>query len=303
MTAHYARITDQTVRRRWEQATKVNIKGGRVTLDPEGPLAQAEWPKPATASPPRPCPTATARCRCNSVLPARQRVPDLPSLPHRTRVPARAARPASPHTHPDRCLQIQRAATHVRDEPAGPHQPGAHDRRNREQRAGGRRRCHGLITPTSSSPQPAAARPPPASARSLRCVAWKTPVHQSRSTQWRGKRRFPAHGSTTRATFAPRYDDFENNITLQPPRQSPTGNARPTTRYYDVSRLRPPNQAPGSGEQTAPRCARAGSRRTTRCQCSRQPRHADKQIRTAHRAMLTTASTTLSSSENRWPDA
>jgi integrase len=26
MTAHYARITDQTVRRRWEAATKVNIK-------------------------------------------------------------------------------------------------------------------------------------------------------------------------------------------------------------------------------------------------------------------------------------
>ena len=45
MTAHYARITDQTVRRRWEQATKVNIKGERVTLDPDGPLAQAEWAK------------------------------------------------------------------------------------------------------------------------------------------------------------------------------------------------------------------------------------------------------------------
>jgi integrase len=45
MTSHYARITDQTVRRHWEQATKVNIKGERVTLDPDGPLGQAQWAK------------------------------------------------------------------------------------------------------------------------------------------------------------------------------------------------------------------------------------------------------------------
>ena len=45
MTAHYARITDQTVRRRWEQATKVNINGERVNIDPDGPLAQAQWAK------------------------------------------------------------------------------------------------------------------------------------------------------------------------------------------------------------------------------------------------------------------
>ena len=34
-----------------------------------------------------------------------------------------------------------------------------------------------------------------------------------------------------------------------------------------------------------------------------QPRHADKQIRSSHRAMLRTASTTLSSSENPWSKA
>lgn len=45
MTAHYARITDQTVRRRWEQATKVNVKGERIDLDVDGPLAQAAWAK------------------------------------------------------------------------------------------------------------------------------------------------------------------------------------------------------------------------------------------------------------------
>ena len=45
MTAHYAKITDQTVRRRWEAATRVNINGERVTIDPDGPLAQAQWAK------------------------------------------------------------------------------------------------------------------------------------------------------------------------------------------------------------------------------------------------------------------
>src|SRR4029453_6258113 len=35
--AHYAKIPDQTVRRHWEQAPKVNVRGERVALDPDGP--------------------------------------------------------------------------------------------------------------------------------------------------------------------------------------------------------------------------------------------------------------------------
>lgn len=45
MTEHYARITDQTVRRRWEQAVKVDVNGARVQVEPDGPLAQAQWAK------------------------------------------------------------------------------------------------------------------------------------------------------------------------------------------------------------------------------------------------------------------
>jgi ferredoxin len=45
MTAHYARLHDSTVRRHWEQARKVNIDGLAVTLDPDGPLAEAAWAK------------------------------------------------------------------------------------------------------------------------------------------------------------------------------------------------------------------------------------------------------------------
>ncbi len=77
MTAHYARITDQTVRRRWEQATKVNIKGERVGIDPEGLLAQAQWAKTRYGMATQTLPhgycglqhsrTDTAVCRCRRV--------------------------------------------------------------------------------------------------------------------------------------------------------------------------------------------------------------------------------------------
>lgn len=90
MTAHYARITDQTVRRRWEQATKVNINGQRVTLDPEGPLAQAQWAKTrygmATQTLPhgycglpvqKSCPHANACLTCPVFLTGPEFLPEL----------------------------------------------------------------------------------------------------------------------------------------------------------------------------------------------------------------------------------
>lgn len=43
MTAHYARLHDSTVRRHWEAARKVDIAGETVTVDPDGPLADAAW--------------------------------------------------------------------------------------------------------------------------------------------------------------------------------------------------------------------------------------------------------------------
>lgn len=45
MTAHYARLHDTTVRRAWEAARKIDIHGHRVTLDPDGPLADVSWAK------------------------------------------------------------------------------------------------------------------------------------------------------------------------------------------------------------------------------------------------------------------
>jgi len=90
MTSHYAKITDQTVRRRWEQATKVNIKGERVSIDPEGPLAQAQWAKTrygiATQTLPhgycglpvqKSCPHANACLTCPVFLTGPEFLPEL----------------------------------------------------------------------------------------------------------------------------------------------------------------------------------------------------------------------------------
>lgn len=90
MTAHYARITDQTVRRRWEQAIKVNIRGERVSISPEGPLAQAQWAKTrygmATQTLPngycglplqRSCPHANACLTCPVFLTGPEFLPEL----------------------------------------------------------------------------------------------------------------------------------------------------------------------------------------------------------------------------------
>jgi integrase len=43
MTNRYARLHQQTLRRHWETATKINAEGQEVTIAPEHPLADAAW--------------------------------------------------------------------------------------------------------------------------------------------------------------------------------------------------------------------------------------------------------------------
>jgi integrase len=45
MTAHYARLSDTTVREHWEKARKVGATGQPVQLSPGGPLGDAAWAK------------------------------------------------------------------------------------------------------------------------------------------------------------------------------------------------------------------------------------------------------------------
>jgi hypothetical protein len=77
MTAHYARLHDDTVRRHWERARKVDINGNEVTIAPDSPLADAEWTKQHLSRATQACRTATAACRCSRV--ARTRTPVLPA--------------------------------------------------------------------------------------------------------------------------------------------------------------------------------------------------------------------------------
>jgi hypothetical protein len=62
MTAHYARLSDATIRRHWEQARKVNATGQTVTINPDGPLAKASWAKQRLSRATQALPTATAAC-------------------------------------------------------------------------------------------------------------------------------------------------------------------------------------------------------------------------------------------------
>jgi hypothetical protein len=91
------RITDQTVRRHWEQAVKVNINGQRVAIEPDGPLAQAQWAKTryglATQTLPhgycglpvqKSCPHANACLTCPVFLTGPEFLPELREHHRRT---------------------------------------------------------------------------------------------------------------------------------------------------------------------------------------------------------------------------
>jgi integrase len=97
MTSHYAKITDQTVRRHWEQATKVNVNGERVSIAPDGPLAQAQWAKTRYAMATqtlsngycglpiqKSCPHANACLTCPVFITGPEFLPELRQQRHRT---------------------------------------------------------------------------------------------------------------------------------------------------------------------------------------------------------------------------
>ena len=97
MTAYYAKISDETVRRHWKNGTRVNINGERVTIGPDGPLAQAQWAKTrygmATQTLPngwcglpiqKRCPHANACLTCPVFLTGPEFLPELREQRSRT---------------------------------------------------------------------------------------------------------------------------------------------------------------------------------------------------------------------------
>ena len=140
MTAHYARLSDKTVREHWEKARKVNAAGAAVSIDPDGPLGDAAWAKQRLARATQALPERLLRAAGREDLPARQRLPDLPDVRHHARVPAPAPRPAAGHPadhHRRRGRRPARVAEMNRQVAAQPrqdhHRPG--DRRQDSQEA------------------------------------------------------------------------------------------------------------------------------------------------------------------------
>ncbi len=97
MAPHLRLPADQTVHRHREQATKVNIKGERITLEPGGLLDQAQWAKTrygmATRTlcngycgPPvqKSCPHANACLTCPVFVSGLEFLPELREQRHRT---------------------------------------------------------------------------------------------------------------------------------------------------------------------------------------------------------------------------
>jgi integrase-like protein len=62
MTAHYARLSDKTVRKHWEKARKVDAVGQPVQISPYGPLGDAAWARQQLSRATQAPRTATASC-------------------------------------------------------------------------------------------------------------------------------------------------------------------------------------------------------------------------------------------------
>ena len=73
MTAHYARLSDKTVRDHWEKARKVSATGQPVQLSPNGPLGDAAWAKHHLSRATQALPNGYCQLPLWRALPARKR--------------------------------------------------------------------------------------------------------------------------------------------------------------------------------------------------------------------------------------
>ena len=98
MTAHYARICQQTARRNWEQAHRVNIAGQPVTVEPESPHADALWMKESLARAKMALPNGFCTLPLQKSYAHANALFDLPVVRHDGGVPARS--PPAAHRDP-----------------------------------------------------------------------------------------------------------------------------------------------------------------------------------------------------------
>ena len=91
MTAVYAHVKDQTLRREWERyQQRLNIRGETIPLDADGPLSDAAWVKENLSRAKQTLPTAIADCRSSSAAP----IP-TPASPATASSPPRSSSPST----------------------------------------------------------------------------------------------------------------------------------------------------------------------------------------------------------------
>jgi integrase len=210
MTWRYARMSKETLRRRWEQGQqRINIRGEVVPLDIDGELSDAAWAKEQLSRATQSLANGWCALPLQQVMPAPKRMPDLSGVPDRSDVPAPASRAARADRAADRAGQAERQPAPRRDQRGDQGQPGgdhrarraARTRTAREPRATGGRGCSSLSeTRPGLRRRPTAAASGPSSARGGRSAGWIRPG--SRSASRRSRARPASLGSSSTATIS-----------------------------------------------------------------------------------------------------
>ena len=94
MTAHYARLSDKTVREHWERARKVNAEGQPVQISPGGPLGDAAWAKQQLSRATQALPERLLPAAPGQNLPACEQLFDLPDVRDYRRSSSRSIMPS-----------------------------------------------------------------------------------------------------------------------------------------------------------------------------------------------------------------
>ena len=116
MTAHYARLSDKTVREHWEKARKVNAAGQPVRISPDGPLGEAAWAKQQLSRATQALPERLLPAPGGQDLPACQSCLTCPMFVTTAGVPPPASRPAAGHAADHHRRRGERAHPRRRDE-------------------------------------------------------------------------------------------------------------------------------------------------------------------------------------------
>ena len=182
MTAHYARLSDKTVREHWDKARKVGATGQPVRISPDGPLGDAAWARHRLSRATQALPNGYCQLplvqtcpHANSCLTCPMFVTTAEFLPQH-----RAQRQATLAAHHRR--RNQRPRPRCRDEQAGRRQPGQdhHRARRRRGQPPGSGRCL-LKPPPRSRQQPPAGTSSPAPGPSRRFASSTGPARPSPS--------------------------------------------------------------------------------------------------------------------------